>query len=141
MSLALALSAGLVFLADQGTKALVIRRLAVGQALGPGWLRIRHVLNSTRGPSFLARPPILLFLWCLALTGVLCAIHAGYFFQHPAAQAGFGAALGGAAGNLVDRLRRRGVIDFIDLGWWPVFNLADAAITLGVITALCCMRF
>jgi signal peptidase II len=45
-----------------------------------------------------------------------------------------GALLGGALGNLADRLIRHhhgAVIDFIDLRWWPVFNVADAAITVG----------
>ena len=49
---------------------------------------------------------------------------------------GLGAILGGAAGNLVDRLVRHNggqVIDFIDLQWWPVFNVADASIVLGVV--------
>ena len=40
--------------------------------------------------------------------------------------------LGGATGNLIDRVRYGYVVDFIDLGWWPVFNVADAAITVGI---------
>jgi signal peptidase II len=52
-----------------------------------------------------------------------------------AALAGVGCALGGAAGNLLDILRRRHVVDFIDLGWWPVFNLADVAIVGGLLFA------
>jgi len=50
-----------------------------------------------------------------------------------------GLIIGGAAGNLADRLVRHhggAVIDFIDLQWWPVFNVADAAITIGVVIAL-----
>ncbi len=50
-----------------------------------------------------------------------------------------GLVIGGAVGNLVDRLVRHhngAVIDFIDLRWWPVFNLADAAITIGVVIAV-----
>jgi signal peptidase II len=50
-----------------------------------------------------------------------------------------GLIIGGALGNLVDRLVRHhggAVIDFIDLRWWPVFNVADAAITIGVVVAL-----
>ena len=46
--------------------------------------------------------------------------------------------MGGAIGNLIDRLIRQhggGVIDFIDLRWWPVFNVADAAISVGVVLA------
>ena len=53
---------------------------------------------------------------------------------------GLGLILGGAVGNLVDRLRLGGVIDFIDVhvgGWhWPAFNIADSAITLGVVAVL-----
>ena len=51
----------------------------------------------------------------------------------------FGLIVGGAVGNLSDRLFRHNagqVIDFIDLRWWPVFNLADAAISCGVILAV-----
>ena len=50
-----------------------------------------------------------------------------------------GLIIGGALGNLIDRLIRHhagGVIDFIDLRWWPVFNIADAAITVGVVIAI-----
>lgn len=48
---------------------------------------------------------------------------------------GVGAALGGAAGNLSDVLRRRAIVDFIDLGWWPVFNVADIGIVAGLVAA------
>lgn len=60
----------------------------------------------------------------------------------PLAAVALGAVLGGAVGNLIDRLvrgeawLRGGVVDFIDLNWWPIFNVADAAITLGVIGLL-----
>ena len=50
-----------------------------------------------------------------------------------------GLLLGGAAGNLTDRLVRHhhgAVIDFIDLKWWPVFNVADASIVCGAILLL-----
>jgi signal peptidase II len=50
-----------------------------------------------------------------------------------------GLIMGGAAGNLTDRLLRHHggqVIDFIDLRWWPVFNVADAAVSCGVLLAL-----
>lgn len=47
-------------------------------------------------------------------------------------QGGIGLILGGAAGNLIDRLRVGAVIDFLDFRIWPVFNFADTAITIGV---------
>jgi signal peptidase II len=52
------------------------------------------------------------------------------------ARVGFGAALGGATGNLIDQLRRGAVMDFIDLRIWPVFNLADTFIVVGLGVAL-----
>ncbi len=55
-------------------------------------------------------------------------------------QVAFGLVAGGAVGNLLDRFLREGggllggaVVDFVDLGWWPVFNLADVGITVGVV--------
>jgi len=45
----------------------------------------------------------------------------------------FGAILGGAVGNIVDRIQRHFVVDFIDLRWWPVFNVSDSCITIGVL--------
>jgi signal peptidase II len=58
-------------------------------------------------------------------------------FAHPVImQIALGLALGGATGNLVDHLFRGGVVDFIDLGFWPVFNLADSAIVVGILLVL-----
>ena len=45
--------------------------------------------------------------------------------------------VGGAIGNLIDRILYKAVIDFIDFGWWPSFNIADSAITIGVLLLLC----
>jgi signal peptidase II len=52
------------------------------------------------------------------------------------AGAGLVVALGGATSNLLDRIRRGAVIDFIALAWWPAFNLADVAIVVGVVVAV-----
>jgi signal peptidase II len=45
--------------------------------------------------------------------------------------------VGGAVGNLIDRVLYKSVIDFIRIGWWPSFNIADSAITIGVILLIC----
>lgn len=129
-------AAGVILGLDQLTKMLVVRRLALGQkVLVTSWLAIRRVANP-RGVLLLRRPGAQLL--CLAALGCgLCLIvWQGHFFQHAAAQLGLGLALGGAGSNVYDQLRGGAVTDFLDLGWWPVFNLADAAITIGVITAL-----
>jgi signal peptidase II len=72
------------------------------------------------------------------MIAVICAIvllATGTGLRTDIARLGAGAALGGAAGNLFDILRRRSVTDFIDLGWWPVFNIADVAIVAGLALA------
>ena len=48
-------------------------------------------------------------------------------------QIGSGLVVGGAIGNLIDRILYKAVIDFINVGWWPSFNIADSAISIGVI--------
>ena len=76
----------------------------------------------------------------MVLSIIVVALRSGQLFQPLVAQIGLGSAIGGATSNLYDRIRRGAIIDFIDVGWWPVFNLADVAITLGVIMALWCIR-
>ena len=99
------------------------------------WLQIRHV----RHDASLYRKPAarasLLLLWCVSLASALTLQSSGVWLRSPAALLGVGFALGGAAGNLTDILRRQHVIDFIDLSWWPVFNLADVAIVGGLLLA------
>ena len=141
MALKLLLPAILVLLVDQLTKTLVARCLAEGQSVFVGpCVQIRHVANAGGRQWFVRNPPALLLLWGSALVSIILVVQQAYFFRHAAAQIGLGAALGGAASNLYDRLRRGVVIDFLRVGWWPVFNLADVAITLGAIGALWFIR-
>ena len=56
-------------------------------------------------------------------------------FVNDVTRVGLGVALGGAAGNLFEIVRYRAVTDFVDLGWWPVFNIADVCIVTGLIVA------
>ncbi len=72
------------------------------------------------------------------ITSILITIGAVYAYaiylpNHSAwVQSAMGLIVGGAVGNILDRLRFGYVIDFISVGWWPVFNLADSAVTIGV---------
>lgn len=135
MVLRLLVVAGFVLILDQSTKMLVARRLAEGESGAvASRLKIRRVTNEH---SVLRHNPRLLALGLVGLLGTICLIvRQGYFFQHCVAQFALGMALGGACSNVSDQLRRGGVMDFLDLGWWPVFNLADVAITIGVTIAL-----
>jgi signal peptidase II len=75
-------------------------------------------------------------IWLTALVSAVLLHRSGIWFQNPIALLALGSAFGGAAGNLFDVMRQQYVIDFIDLRWWPVFNLADVAIVAGLATAL-----
>jgi signal peptidase II len=116
--LTLLVSAALAVGLDQSSKRAV-----------PASRRVAHrkrVYESAAGRSALVG----VWLAALASATVLCAASA--WFQSGPARVGLGLALGGAAGNLLDVLRRRHVVDFIDLGWWPVFNVADVGIVGGL---------
>jgi signal peptidase II len=133
--LRLLLVAGFFFILDQFTKMMVARNLAEGQSASvASWIRLRRVTNM-RG--LLPHNPRVLLLILAALFGSFCLIvRQGYFFQESVAQFGLGMALGGACSNIYDQLKRGGVLDFLDLGWWPLFNFADVAITIGVTISL-----
>ena len=118
---------------DQLTKHLVRTRLRLDESssvLGP--LSIHRVQNS--GIAFG------LFASATAIVTVLTAIAVAWmllFFarsgaRHPVLPAALGLLIGGSVSNLVDRIRLGHVTDFIDLRWWPAFNLADSFIVVGV---------
>ena len=77
----------------------------------------------------------LVALWSLALVSAVLLARSGIWFRTSAAQFGLAAAFGGAAGNLLDTIQRRPIVDFIDLRWWPAFNVADVAIVGGLVVA------
>jgi signal peptidase II len=122
-------------LLDQASKRIVQTRAANRCFdFGP-FLRIRRVLH--RDDSYLRKTSrtSLLLGWFVALICAALLLRSGGWFHSPAARLGLALAFAGAAGNLVDILRRRYVIDFIDLYFWPVFNLADVGIVAGLLMA------
>lgn len=142
-SLILPAVAALVLLVDQATKYLVRVNLVRGQSveLAP-WLspffQITFVTNS--GAAFGLFPNLGQFFVVIAVIVIVALVW--YYLRlsdgHWLVQLALGLQLGGAAGNLVDRLRFGGsVVDFIDLNFWPlhnwpVFNVADSSIVVGV---------
>ena len=134
------LVAGLVLVLDQASKALVVRGLAEGQAAAVAGLplRIVRLSNARLGLGLLPRGRAGLLLWSAVMVGLGLVVLATPLLADadPVAPLGLGAALGGASGNALDRLRLGAVTDFIDLRVWPVFNLADLAIVFGTVVAL-----
>ncbi len=94
------------------------------------------VLNARRRYSILGRRGLSVSIWALLVLSVVLVAGRAPLAGEPLAVAGLGAAVGGATGNALDQLRRGGIVDFIAIGRWPAFNLADAAIVLGVVMAL-----
>jgi signal peptidase II len=130
--------AGLVLAADRYSKAAVRERLRSGRVLMIGsCLRVRYVLTRFRRCGLLRGPALLVLVWVAAGSVLILAAHSGLFFRSPVAEMGLAAALAGSASNLYDRVRRGATVDFLDLGWWPVFNFADIALVGGIVVALC----
>ncbi|MEO8577240.1 MAG: signal peptidase II [Gemmatimonadales bacterium] len=126
---------GLVVIADQLAKAMVVARLDEGVFTAGiiGGVRLRHVVNRRRLWGSAGAIRFVAFVWILLC--VAASIVAGQT-ETQLVHAGLGAVVGGATGNLLDGIARKGVVDFIDLRVWPVFNLADAAIVGGVVLLL-----
>jgi signal peptidase II len=128
-------AAGVVLALDQVSKMLILGRFRARHLQPLRWgPRIRAIAHTAPVPGLSVRG--LITLWLCAAIGTMIGVYLTPPFQGDAAQVGLGAALGGAAGNLLDRVRRGAVIDFIDLHVWPVFNIADVAIVLGGTTVL-----
>lgn len=122
-----------VVAADQAAKLLVEAAFPLGESAPVilGVLAITHVHNRGIAFSLLGGVPLLLPA-AIALTLLfLLFYNKADWTRRPQAQAALALLGGGAIGNLIDRLRVGAVVDFIDVYVWPVFNLADVAVTTG----------
>jgi signal peptidase II len=132
------IGAGVVVLLDQATKSLALRFLAPAGVAGARQSRAFE-LAANGGWWFGRAPavPVLVGLWSTTLACTVLVFGAGPASpSHRLAGAALVIALGGATSNLLDRAGRGAVIDFIALGPWPAFNLADVAIVTGVVVAV-----
>jgi signal peptidase II len=121
--------------ADQLSKYLIQANMDLGQSIpAEGLFRITYTTNTGGAFGILANQGFL-----LAMTAIIAITVLVLFLRYlpPGStllKVGLGLDLGGAIGNLIDRIRSGEVTDFIDFGAWPVFNLADSAIVIGTIT-------
>jgi signal peptidase II len=133
-----------VLILDQISKLAVLRTMRVHETISviPGFFNLVHVRNRGIAFGILNREGgDLAYALLLAATVLAVAALVIWFRRLSAGHAGAGFALcliiGGAAGNLIDRIRLREVVDFLDVHigsfHWPAFNVADSAITAGSI--------
>jgi signal peptidase II len=134
------LTALLVVGADQLTKLWIMSNLDIGQSLFEvGIFKIvRFPPNS--GAAFGLFQGHSFALTIVSIVGIVFILAYALFtyrryplLDNLLSRSALGLMLGGTIGNLIDRLRFGGVTDFISIGWWPAFNLADSAVVVGVI--------
>ena len=123
----------LVVLFDQLTKFIIRANLSEGESVpSQGFVRFTYYENS--GTIFGLFPSATVILTVVSFLAIGFLI---YFFRSQRSptlvmRIAIGILLGGAVGNLIDRLFKGEVTDFVDVGRWPIFNIADASITVGI---------
>ena len=131
--LALAAIAGAAVLADQVTKRIAASTLDLGESrhvVGP--LDLHHVQNTGIAFGLFPRATSIVIVLTSVVIVWLLVVFARSGARHPVLPVGLGLVVGGSVSNLADRIRLGHVTDFLDLGWWPAFNLADTFIVVGV---------
>ncbi|MGB3481257.1 MAG: signal peptidase II [Mycobacterium sp.] len=131
--------AAVVWLLDIATKVLAVRLLTPGQSVSIIGDTVTWTLVRNSGAAFSMATGYTWVLTLVATAVVIGIVWMGRRLVSPWWAVGLGMILGGALGNLVDRFFRspgplRGhVVDFLSIGWWPVFNVADPAVVGGAI--------
>ena len=117
---------------DQLSKYLIRANMELGQSIpSEGLVRFTYTTNTGGAFGLFANQTFLLALAAVVAITVLVLYLRYLPRESTLLNVGLGLDLGGAIGNLIDRVRLGKVTDFIDIGAWPVFNLADSAIVIG----------
>jgi signal peptidase II len=121
---------------DQTSKALAVHALAGGKVIPvvPGLFDLRLAHNTGAAFSMMAGLSVVaMAIVQLAIVGVASAFWWRMRGQGARAHVAFGVLIAGALANVVDRIARGAVVDFMHLRHWPIFNVADIAIVVGAI--------
>lgn len=125
----------LVLMIDQGTKFIVKNSMTIYDSIPliPNIFHLTYIENPGAAFGLLANQRV----FFIVITSVILIAVIYFYYQlkgeHILLRIALGMVVGGAIGNLIDRLRMGMVIDFFDFRIWPVFNIADSAIVLGMI--------
>lgn len=119
---------------DQLVKVIVRANITPGDVIGvaPG-VDLVHTTNTGIAFSLFSGSTGVIAILTLVAIAVIALVLVAYAGEHPLVPIGGGLLLGGAIGNLIDRATRGGVTDYIAIGGWPPFNVADIGVTVGAI--------
>lgn len=120
-------------IADQVTKYLVRENMAIGESWpAEGFFRLTHGINTGSAFGLFQDQTVILTIASVFAIGFIVYFYRSHSDRSWITKITVGLLLGGAVGNLIDRLVAGRVTDFIDVGPWPIFNLADSSITVGI---------
>jgi signal peptidase II len=128
--------------ADQLTKHVVTGQLQLAEGhhvIGPFW--IHHVQNSGIAFGLFSSATAAVIVLTGAAVCLMLVFFARSGLRHPVLPVALGLVIGGSLSNLLDRVRLGYVTDFLDLRYWPAFNLADSFIVIGVVILLAALVF
>jgi signal peptidase II len=127
-------AAFLVFVLDRLTKVIAVKSLVYGKpaAVIPNVFNLTLIFNTGSAFGMLKGMNFLFIIVSVTAISFILVYAARNKIRDKSVLIALGMVVGGAAGNLFDRIRMGSVIDFLDFRVWPVFNLADSFITLGV---------
>ena len=139
--LMLVIALGVVVL-DQATKAVVRAAIPVGDTVDvlPGIHLVDTVNTGIAFSLFPGNQGVVAGVTLIAIAAIAVLL-VGFAGRHALVPIGGGLLLGGSIGNLIDRIWRDGVTDFIAIGPWPPFNVADIGVTLGAILLVLSLIF
>ncbi len=121
----------LIIIFDQFTKTIIANNQLNSTIYEFSFIKIKYVLNTGVAFSlFTGINDILRYFMPVAVILLLFLLYS--YKDNIILKFAFSLQIAGAIGNFIDRLHKPGVIDFIGIGWWPLFNIADSAITIGL---------
>ena len=122
-----------VFISDQITKYAVYKNMSLGESIPTeGIIRITYARNTGMAFSLFENFGIILLILSLIIASILIIYLFTIDKPRILIRVFSGLVVAGALGNILDRIRFGYVNDFIDVGWWPIFNIADSSITIAI---------
>jgi signal peptidase II len=129
----LLLAVGIVLAVDQLTKYIVVKNLRLHESWPEdGFFRFTYGTNSGTAFGLFPNQTFFLIIFSAGAIGFIYYFYRSHAMPSLLLRMAMGLQLGGALGNLLDRVRAGKVVDFLDVGQWPIFNIADSAIVTGI---------